>query len=181
MAPNKKDDDAKKDSAWAQYNTLLVRYPLAVNATQSAVLGVAGSAVGQVLDGASASSLDWAPILNMGVVSAVMTPLFLWWYGVCSKLPGGAVGQTVIDQVFFGPLCNTGFFALTWLLQGVPPADLPAKILAVVPGVTLKGASFWGPQRFITIALLPTHLHSVFGSVCGFVWNIVLSFMIKEA
>mmetsp|Transcript_19847 Transcript_19847/g.51986 ORF Transcript_19847/g.51986 Transcript_19847/m.51986 type:complete len:207 (-) Transcript_19847:184-804(-) len=136
----------KKGGLMAQYNTLMARYPLAMNMTQAGVLGGLANATEQLLKGKAVGELDFVPIMHFMIIPAfVMTPLNTQWFGYLFSLGLGKVPQLLVDSVFSSVVFNAVFSAALFTLQGNP-----AGIVEFVQGeFFLVGAGHWLEQVLV--------------------------------
>mmetsp|Transcript_19848 Transcript_19848/g.51992 ORF Transcript_19848/g.51992 Transcript_19848/m.51992 type:complete len:210 (-) Transcript_19848:174-803(-) len=172
----------KKGGLMAQYNTLMARYPLAMNMTQAGVLGGLANATEQLLKGKAVGELDFVPIMHFMIIPAfVMTPLNTQWFGYLFSLGLGKVPQLLVDSVFSSVVFNAVFSAALFTLQGNP-----AGIVEFVQGeffwwgLVIGSNKCWFPAKIAMIWVIPPMYHLLFCNVVAFVWTIIMAGMMAE-
>ncbi len=94
---------------------------------------------------------------------------------------GGKVGNVAFNQFVFSPVFNFGFLALhTGLSSGDNISTIVQTALKILPNALFISWLFWIPQTYITVTYVPGDMQLLFGSACGLVWNIILSFILSN-
>ena len=170
------DIEKKKESS---YQTLIRKYPYAVNAIQSAIISSCSVIVSQSLAGNS--KYDWSEVRTVSIIGAFwITPVLLLFYSRLHKFQLGFLSKLAVDQLIFSPLFTITIIALRLLLLGrVPIADFPSVLSQTVPKAILSSWTFWVPARGFTLLIVPPHLHVLTGSLFSFLWNIILSMLLN--
>jgi hypothetical protein len=180
----KEDRDDKKNSLLGKYQTLLVRYPLIMNATQSGAITAVSVIMSQILSSplGKETIFNWREVHVMTFISmAWITPVLLWFFGVLEKWNRGAVDKLLIDQFVFSPLFTASIIALRNVLyDGGHLKGLPSVIANVVPGVQLISWLFWIPIRFLTIRYVPPSLALLANSAASLVWTIIFTLALEK-
>lgn len=101
--------DDKKKTLWAKYQTLVVKYPFAMQLVQSGVLTAAGNATAQLVTGATTVALG--PLVEQVILSVCfIAPIVACWIPFLSKMKLHWTLSTFIDQFIFSPIFNIGIF-----------------------------------------------------------------------
>lgn len=178
-----KDDD-KKNSLYARYNNLLVKYPYFVNATQSGVLTALGVVISQILSTpvGEATNYNFREVQIMTLINVVwITPVLLWFFGILSKLNRNNLDKLLIDQLIFSPPFTASIVGLRYLiLDGGDVYALPNLLMQVVPGIQLTAWLFWVPTRFLIINYVPPSLAILVNSAAALVWNVIFIMLLNK-
>ena len=173
-------DNGKYRSTYlADYKSLMIRYPYAVNASQSAAISSCSVLVSQYL--AERSETDWSEVRTVSFIAAFwITPVLLLFYSKLQKSSLGVAGKLMLDQLLFSPLFTVSIItARLFLLQRVPIYEFYTILLQTVPTAVLSSWTFWIPARGFTLLVVPAHLHLLIGSIFSFLWNIILSMLLN--
>lgn len=187
MTSIKKDDnvdDDKKQSLYATYSDLLVKYPLLVNGTQSSAITGLGVFTSQIIVGninKVSQQYDFTEVKIMMLISFIfITPILLSFYKLLNNLTVGNLGKLIIDQFLFSPVFTFGILSLRLYLLGENISDIPAIVLKVLPSVMITAWMYWIPIRFIMLTYIPPTLQLLVNSGFGFIWNIVFAIVLSK-
>ena len=170
------DVEGKKKST---YQTLVIKYPFFVNATQSAIISSSSVIVSQLLAGNS--KIDWSEVRTVAFIGSFwITPVLLVFYSKLHRLQLGALGKLALDQLIFSPIFTLTIISLRLVVLGrVPYNDFTSVLGQTVPKAVLSSWTFWIPARGFTLLIVPVHLHLLAGNVFSFIWNIILSMLLN--
>ena len=88
---------SKKDSYWAQYQSLLVRRPFAMNITQGGIITAAGSIVAQIV---TESTVKAQPLIEQVLLTVCfIAPVVSMWIPFLGGLHLHWAKATAVDQV----------------------------------------------------------------------------------
>lgn len=189
----------KKDSLWAQYQSLTLRRPRAMNYGQSTLISVAGTLMSQAL---------FQPSFNMGDVIkfvlltvCVIVPVNTWWFKRLGSYKLHWVKAALVDQFIWSPFAMnimvfwflntydgglslatsaaTGSMSLTLSLNYAKYAS--PLFYSPMWDMQLKAYCVWLPATLMREALIPPHLVPIFINVVGFIWNIVFALILRAA
>jgi len=148
---------SKKESHWAQYQSLLVRRPVAMNITQGGIITAAGSVVAQLV---TESTIKAQPLIEQVLLTVCfIAPIVSMWIPFLGGLRLHWAKATAVDQFLFSPLFNVAIFfviAATFkggvaLTSGAPDAAAGLSVpLAIHTHETVLWLSLW-PGRFPTV------------------------------
>lgn len=168
----------KKSSLFAQYNSLLIRYPFLVNGIQSAILGGIGVIISEIISGHL--QIDWLEVRTMMIINLVFnTPILLWFSKQLERMNHGILTKLFIDQLLFSPLFTAGIIGLRLYLVGEDINDIPNQVMATVPVAMKSSWLFWFPQRYLTLKYVPSSYQLLSGSLCGLVWNVIFTMILS--
>ena len=175
-----KEDITESKGILEDYKTLLIKYPLILNAIQSAAISSCSVLVSQYLAGRS--QIDWSEVRTVSFIGAFwITPVLLVFYSRLQRLRLGVLGKLAVDQFLFSPIFTTSIItARMILLRRVEFSDFPKILMQTVPTAVLSAWTFWIPARGFTLLIVPMHLHLLAGSVFSFIWNIILSMLLNS-
>ena len=170
------DVEGKKKST---YQTLMIKYPFFVNATQSAIISSSSVIVSQLLAGNS--KIDWSEVRTVALIGSFwITPVLLVFYSKLHRLQLGVLGKLALDQLIFSPIFTLTIISLRLVVLGrVPYNDFTSVLGQTVPKAVLSSWTFWIPARGFTLLIVPVHLHLLAGNVFSFIWNIILSMLLN--
>ena len=170
------DVEGKKKST---YQTLMIKYPFFVNATQSAIISSSSVIVSQLLAGNS--KIDWSEVRTVAFIGSFwITPVLLVFYSKLHRLQLGVLGKLALDQLIFSPIFTLTIISLRLVVLGrVPYNDFTSVLGQTVPKAVLSSWTFWIPARGFTLLIVPVHLHLLAGNVFSFIWNIILSMLLN--
>lgn len=170
------DVEGKKKST---YQTLVIKYPFFVNATQSAIISSSSVIVSQLLAGNS--KIDWSEVRTVAFIGSFwITPVLLVFYSKLHRLQLGVLGKLALDQLIFSPIFTLTIISLRLVVLGrVPYNDFTSVLGQTVPKAVLSSWTFWIPARGFTLLIVPVHLHLLAGNVFSFIWNIILSMLLN--
>ena len=170
------DVEGKKKST---YQTLMIKYPFFVNATQSAIISSSSVIVSQLLAGNS--KIDWSEVRTVALIGSFwITPVLLVFYSKLHRLQLGVLGKLALDQLIFSPIFTLTIISLRLVVLGrVPYNDFTSVLGQTVPKAVLSSWTFWVPARGFTLLIVPVHLHLLAGNVFSFIWNIILSMLLN--
>lgn len=170
------DVEGKKKST---YQTLMIKYPFFVNATQSAIISSSSVIVSQLLAGNS--KIDWSEVRTVAFIGSFwITPVLLVFYSKLHRLQLGVLGKLALDQLIFSPIFTLTIISLRLVVLGrVPYNDFTSVLGQTVPKAVLSSWTFWVPARGFTLLIVPVHLHLLAGNVFSFIWNIILSMLLN--
>lgn len=179
MTTNKKNDkEGGGPSLFDRYNRALESHPLLVNGLQAAVIAGLGVLASQFISGLK--HFDWLEIRVVMLLNfAFNTPVLLAFYGYLNEAFSSNISKLVIDQFCFSPVFNAAFIGLRLYLLGTSHVEIPGILYAVLPKAITTAWMFWLPTRFFIISLTPPTLQLLFGSMAGFVWNIIFSMVLN--
>jgi hypothetical protein len=184
------EDDGKKRTLWARYQSLLVRRPLATNLVQAGLIAGAGNVTSQLISSGAVEA--WGPVAEQVLLSmCFIAPVVQVWLRVLGALRLHWVAATLVDQFLFSPCFNVAiFFVITAAFQGgvtvsaaglaLDRAKFPA-LTAYEPVWSTQATAYrvWLPATLVREAFVPPHLKALFSTSVAFVWNIVFAFILK--
>jgi len=193
MSPAEKGDN-KKTGIWAQYQTLLVRYPFAMNITQSGTIGAAGALTSQLMTKGTVTDLN-AIAQQVVLNCAFIAPVVSLWFPLLGSMKLHWILAASVDQFIFSPLFNIAIFWFMTIAFGGGLAlshahsnesmDLTLSLrYSAFPSLwtyqpvwsTQATAYYlWLPACLLREKAVPEHLKAIFGNVCGFVWAIIFA------
>lgn len=175
-----KDIDSKKNSFFAVYKDLLIRYPFLVNATQGAIFALIAGLISQWL--LNVPSFDWNEIYVMMLIGfAFNTPVLIWWSGVLQKLKLSIYLNLILDQLAFSPVFTASIISLRHYLKSGDISSIPTIVLEVVPKAQSSSWLFWIPVRFLILLYVPPIYQLLAGNLGALVWNIIFFFLMNTS
>lgn len=178
MSRRDNDDKKKENSAFVQYKNLLVRYPLLINGIQAAIIAGLSVIVSQFIAG--------VPVFNFVEVRTMMfinfayhTPILLQWGGFLSRSSFNFPTKLFIDQVLFSPCFTAGIIGLRLYLFGTDVKEIPALLIATVPGAMMSSWLFWVPAKAFILLSVPVMYQFLVNNAFAFVWNIIFSAILR--
>lgn len=173
------EHSAKKKSIGAQYNDLLVRYPLVVNGVQAAVIAAMGVLISQSLSGLR--EFDFKEVFIMMLINfAYMTPVLMWFNTLLIKSNLKIIPLLVVDQGLFAPVFTAGIIGLRLLLLGVDPHSIPTTLWDVVPNAMLSSWMFWVPVKAVIFLYIPPIYQLLAGNAFSLVWNVIFAMILAK-
>jgi hypothetical protein len=163
-----------------RYKELLKEYPFFMNSFQSALISAASVIVSQVYKG---NGFNWKEVFAMAIVSSTLTTPFLtWFYKILSTIKmGGVIGQLLVDQLIVSPPLTLAIISYKFfLMQEYSISMIPMKVLEISSSAIVTMWMFWMPQRLFTLIFIPQDFHVLFGSLCSFIWQIILALLLSQ-
>lgn len=177
-APPEDDDSNKKQGFFAAYQSLMVRYPLPMNALQSALIGGLAVVISQHVT--HGKVVDVTEIQVMMLINVIYhTPILMTFYTFLNALKFNMFITLIIDQLLFSPLFTAGIIGLRMFLRGGEVSAIPQVIIDIVPNAMKSSWSFWIPIRFLILKFVPIPLQLVAGSLAALVWNVIFSMILN--
>lgn len=177
-------EDRKKETLYSQYQTLLNKYPLITNATQSGLITAVGVLVSQVLSApvGQPTIFDSREVYVMTFINiAWITPVLLWFFGFLNTIKRGTLDKLLIDQFVFSPPFTASIIALRYILYDGGSVDtVPTMLMNIVPGVQLTAWMFWIPSRFLIINYVPASLALLVNSAASLVWTVIFAMLLNK-
>ena len=194
----------KKLTLFQRYQTLLSSYPVTMNIIQNAVITFFSIITSQWvsfnqhnpshpmafnLSHLIEKIVDWNEVYCMTFLSiSFITPCIIIFYHFLDKYVDakGIYKKLFIDQFLFAPVFNFFiiFFRMILLVyvthQPVDMNDSAMKTLAILPLALKSSWGFWIPQRYFTLNYIPDMYQILFGSLCGFVWNVIFVLILSN-
>lgn len=191
-------EDTKKAGLSATFQSLLIRYPMAMGILQSGVFAAAGSVVAQLCFTDEPFTLNKV-YTQMFISMVCIAPVVALWFRFLFSLNLHWVKATLIDQFMFSPIFNSYiFFFISATLGGgvrVALPDLSADVLnltvsidtTVFPSLLsfepvwrtqLIAYPIWLPATLLREKVVPPHLAQLFTNAVAFVWNIIFALII---
>eukprot|EP00636_Phaeomonas_parva_P009543 CAMPEP_0118852524 /NCGR_PEP_ID=MMETSP1163-20130328/1493_1 /TAXON_ID=124430 /ORGANISM="Phaeomonas parva, Strain CCMP2877" /LENGTH=215 /DNA_ID=CAMNT_0006784959 /DNA_START=66 /DNA_END=713 /DNA_ORIENTATION=+ len=194
--------DGKKQTLWARYQSLLVRYPLRMNMLQSAFISALGNLTKQLaIDGAPLDEVDWYGVRKSYFMAMFfVAPVVSFWFSLLGSFKVGFLPSVILDQTVFSPTFNIYFFLMFTAISGGIEADYGADGDDYSVGFTLKTAMFpslynydpvwstmvkswsmWLPAAVVRESVVPPHLRPIFNNCVNFFWQIILALALSKA
>ena len=203
--------DDKKDSYWSQYQSLLVRRPVAMNVTQGGIINAAGSIVAQLCtDGAVTAQ----PLIEQVLLTVCfIAPVVSMWIPFLGGKSLHWAKATAVDQFLFSPVFNVAiFFVMAAAFKGgnvlsaapdaaaglsLPlathahatviwlslwPARFP-PLLAYEPIWSTMSSSYflWLPAVAVREVFVPAHLKGPYVNCVSFLWSVAFALILKAS
>jgi len=197
----KKEEEAKEKSLFGKYQSLMAAYPFGMNQLQSSMITAGAVYTSNQLSG---DDNNMEVLIMVIVTLTFITPILLKYYGWLNKQNLALVPSLVVDQFLFSPIFTFGILLwrgivtesidlVTW--RGVI-AEIIAEndhlgdwflakkgtittVLSILPGIMKKSWMYWIPIRLLILKFVPPMYHVVLGSVCSFIWQIIMALALK--
>jgi Mpv17 / PMP22 family len=125
--------------------------------------------------------VNWREAIIMTMISAAYTtPMLLIFYHFLNKVKSNSLVKLFIDQFIFSPIFTCSIIALRFFLldSNLTITDVVNLTIKIAPSAMTYCWLFWIPQRYFTLNYVPGMYQVMFGSICGFVWNIIFSMVV---
>lgn len=182
--------------AWAArvwtYN--LARRPILSKALSTAVIGLLGDLIAQVVGHRQAlaavpAGCPYRPPFRLDARRAAAVtalgfaftgPALHGWYETLGRVfPGGGsaavAGSVVADQGLFAPIVNGVYLFATGLMEGGAPREVAAKARSGWAGVWRKSVAVWVPAQVVNFGLVPLVWRVPYVNGVALVWTVLLS------
>jgi hypothetical protein len=162
------------------YQSLLMRYPLIINAIQSCVLAAIGVIVSQLLT--AGEVFDELEIHVMMILNVLfLTPvLYVFYTKVLSAVDHfGLLVTLLVDQLLFSPLFTASIMILRLWMRGSDKTSIVSEVLGLLPNTMLSSWCFWIPARFIILKFVPIPLQMLVGNVFALMWNVIFAMIVN--
>jgi hypothetical protein len=176
----KVNDDFGKEDIMVSYQSLLMRYPLIINAIQSCVLAAIGVIVSQLLT--AGEVFDELEIHVMMILNVLfLTPvLYVFYTKVLSAVDHfGLLVTLLVDQLLFSPLFTASIMILRLWMRGSDKTSIVSEVLGLLPNTMLSSWCFWIPARFIILKFVPIPLQMLVGNVFALMWNVIFAMIVN--
>ena len=171
-------DSGKKKSYFAHYQSLMVRYPIPMNALQSSIISGLAVIISQIITHGLVT--DRVEIRTMMFINIIYhTPILYVFYTWLNALHLNMVWTLIIDQLLFSPLFTCGVVALRMFLRGGEIGAIPRTVMEVVPHAMKSSWSFWIPMRFLILTYVPVPFQLLSGSCAALIWHIIFSMILN--
>jgi len=172
-------DGSKKKTVFAAYKEQLIRYPIAINAVQSALIALIAGIVSQSLR--NVKVYDYQEIWVMMLIGAAHnTPILLWFSRLMQSSKVSLLTNLLIDQLIFSPLFTASIISMRHFLKGGDLADIPMVVWTIVPAAQTTSWLYWFPVRFLILRYVPVIYHLLAANIGSLLWNIIFSFLINS-
>lgn len=174
----------------------LARRPILSKALSTAVIGLLGDLIAQVLGHRQAlaavpkgcpyrppfrfDSRRAAAVTALGF--AFTGPALHGWYEALGRVfPGGGwaavVSSVVADQSLFAPVVNGVYLFATGLMEGGAVRDVTAKVRTGLAGVWGKSVAVWLPAQVVNFGFVPVVWRVPYVNCVALMWTVLLSCM----
>ncbi|GAB0494480.1 hypothetical protein MMPV_005774 [Pyropia vietnamensis] len=184
--------------AWAArvwtYN--LARRPILSKALSTAVIGLVGDLIAQVVGHRQAlaavpKGCPYRPPFRFDARRAAAVtalgfaftgPALHGWYETLGRVfPGGGwaavVSSVVADQSLFAPVVNGVYLFATGLMEGGAVRDVTAKVRTGLAGVWGKSVAVWLPAQVVNFGFVPLVWRVPYVNCVALMWTVLLSCM----
>lgn len=158
------------------YQDLMIKQPLLMNVTQSALITTCSVVISQWIAGMEDN--DWWEVTVAALVSSLwITPILLVWFNNVAKMSMGTVPKLMLDQGIFSPIFTATIVIWRVLLMGNVPLS---ELQSLIPRTILTSWTFWIPARAVTMIFVPIHFRMISTTVLSFLWNIILAILLRR-
>ncbi|KAG8463639.1 hypothetical protein KFE25_003912 [Diacronema lutheri] len=163
------------EMAWRSYGSALKSHPRSTSAVSGACISALGNWIGTGALGASTC--------RFALWGALVSFISSWWVRALNRAFDGRTSRwlvlekTLVDQMVSVPFFTALFQLVHGTLQGLPPAEIYARLRAGYLVACLAAWRFWPPVVLLAYAYVPQQLTVVFFSSAGLVWNVILTLM----
>ena len=173
------DLSVKKNSFGAQYNDLLVKYPVVINGIQAALIAAVGVLISQTIAGLK--EFDFKEVYIMMFINfTYMTPLLIWFNSLLMKSNLKIFPLLFVDQGLFAPVFTSGIIGLRLFLLGSNPSSIPPTLWAVVPNAMISSWMFWVPVKALIFLYVPPIYQILVGNAFSLVWNVIFAMILSK-
>ncbi|TFK99320.1 hypothetical protein BDV98DRAFT_650808 [Pterulicium gracile] len=162
------------------YNAAILRRPMVVQCTTSAVLMGTGDILAQQAIEKKGRDHDFARTARLAFYGGFLFgPAISKWYQLLNSIKFATPTKALIyrvwlDQAVLTPVAVSFFFGSMSLLEGKPEEAIPRIKQAYVPTL-LRNWCVFIPTQIINFSIVPPHLRFVVVSVVSLFWNTYLS------
>ena len=171
----------------SRYMDLLSTHPLLINGVQSALISVLSIHCSKYFSSHPRQHSQLHESASMFIVSfCIITPcIYNFNKRVIARMRRHILVKVAVDQFIFSPILTFAIlFSRQILLDVLNQKNISivgtcVKSITILPTILVHGWLFWLPVKFLSLQYVPFKLQIVFSSIVAFVWNIVLSVVLR--